>query len=225
MLFPSCAAVMLWTLSLFLLVLIIVVLFVGLVAHGFAHVVRESSADSVLPSRGGAGPIRRARKAAAPARPAPAAAKKKFLQSQVTVRRAMLTIQIPPLLPEGSDELALFYTNLSAKFLTVRHHSAVIFQLEKAPTTGQLHIQAYQEYSSPIKFATIKTTFPTAHIEKAFKDSGTCQAYCSKEETKVAGYDTVRLGVFSKGTILSYLESRGDYGYYHPSPLHLDGDY
>jgi len=212
-----------WTPS--LLKVIFVVLTVGPVPHGSAAVLDDLSVDSVLPSPGAAGPVRRRRKAPAPARPAPAQAKKNFLASQVTVRRAMLTIQVPPTLAEGSPELGVFYNSLQAKFLVARHHSACVYQLEKAPTTGQLHIQAYQEFSAPVKFASIKANFPTAHIEKAFKDSATCQAYCSKEETRVGAYPTVRHGVFSKGAILSYLESRGDYGYYAPFPLHPDGEY
>lgn len=56
-----------------------------------------------------------------------------------------------------------------------------VFGMEKAPTTGTRHIQAYVVYHKRVRFPTVKRDFPRAHIEVA---KGTPQQnydYCTKD--------------------------------------------
>lgn len=65
----------------------------------------------------------------------------------------------------------------------------LLYQLERAPTTGQLHLQGFVTYSQVHSLAQVKVTLhhDTAHVEKM---QGTVQQsidYCTKSTTKVAG--------------------------------------
>lgn len=64
-----------------------------------------------------------------------------------------------------------------------------IFQLEKAPSTGQLHYQGYLRMSSPKAMARVKALFAPwqPHLEKCNGAEEKNIAYCSKEESRVAG--------------------------------------
>lgn len=57
-------------------------------------------------------------------------------------------------------------------------------QLEKAPTTGQLHLQLMLE-TPRIRFGTVKKQFPKAHIEVA-RDKLALSTYVGKHESRVA---------------------------------------
>lgn len=67
----------------------------------------------------------------------------------------------------------------------------LFYQVERAPTTGQLHLQGFIVLKKKGTFNAVKALFPGAHIERA---RGTQQQnidYCSKSETKVCGPFTV----------------------------------
>jgi len=69
-------------------------------------------------------------------------------------------------------------------------HKFSIFQLERAPSTGQLHLQGYSELSSTARFNWIQGNwngFRTAHFEKRRGSQQQAIDYCKKEESRVAG--------------------------------------
>lgn len=62
-----------------------------------------------------------------------------------------------------------------------------VYQIERAPTTGQLHVQGLICFSSPRRLAAIKTLVGNnPHCEACKSVSGSI-TYCSKAETRVAG--------------------------------------
>lgn len=64
-----------------------------------------------------------------------------------------------------------------------------VWQLEKSPTTGRLHVQGYVEFSKALTIAAIKKAIgdTTAHIEEAKGSSHQNKKYCSKSESRVEG--------------------------------------
>lgn len=64
----------------------------------------------------------------------------------------------------------------------------LIYQVEKAPTTGTEHIQAYLELNAVYRFQRVLSLLPDgSHVESA---RGTCQQnilYCSKADSRVNG--------------------------------------
>lgn len=63
----------------------------------------------------------------------------------------------------------------------------MIWQHERAPSTGTLHIQGYVEFNSPVRYTHLTKKWPGAHIECAKGDAKDNIAYCSKSESKIAG--------------------------------------
>lgn len=64
-----------------------------------------------------------------------------------------------------------------------------ICQLEKAPTTGQLHLQGYLEFKGGKRVNTIvKDELPGAHLEKRLGSQKQAIDYCKKSESQVDGY-------------------------------------
>lgn len=65
----------------------------------------------------------------------------------------------------------------------------IIFQTERCPNTGRFHFQGYCELTDKMTMAGIKTLFkdPTMHVEQRMGSQQEAIAYCSKEETRVAG--------------------------------------
>lgn len=58
----------------------------------------------------------------------------------------------------------------------------IIVGKEVAPTTKQVHLQIYVEYSHQATFNQMKDRFPGAHIEVAFSPGYQCSMYCKKEK-------------------------------------------
>lgn len=63
--------------------------------------------------------------------------------------------------------------------------SKYIYQIEKGES-GTEHIQLWIYFENPIEWKTVKSWFPTAHIEKAKSNRHSIE-YCSKKETRVRG--------------------------------------
>lgn len=63
-------------------------------------------------------------------------------------------------------------------------------QLEAGGKTGYLHWQIYIENENPIKFITLKNSFPTAHIEPRWGTKEQALDYVTKENT----YAGIRIG-------------------------------
>lgn len=92
-------------------------------------------------------------------------------------RRFMLTINNP----EQTDE------DFEKYLQSLEHMKFYSFNREQAPTTGTIHFQLFAIFSSPKRFSTVKSYFPTAHIECCKKSSSTCLEYTTKSETRVSG--------------------------------------
>lgn len=74
----------------------------------------------------------------------------------------------------------------------VQKHSGkcryIICQLEKAPETGALHMQAYVVFNNALAMKGVKTIFgERAHVEIARGTAKQNIDYCSKTDSRVAG--------------------------------------
>lgn len=68
--------------------------------------------------------------------------------------------------------------------------SYVVWQVEVAPTTGQHHLQGYCEFTVPLSFSQITSSFPFlngAHLEPRKGTQKQAIDYCKKEETRFNG--------------------------------------
>lgn len=66
----------------------------------------------------------------------------------------------------------------------------VVWQYEKCPTTGALHIQGYAEFLKPCRIAGARKLLslpPTTHFEARRGTKEEARNYCMKEETRVDG--------------------------------------
>ena len=68
-----------------------------------------------------------------------------------------------------------------------------IWQLERSPTTGRLHLQGYLEFKSSMRRSAVKRFLsqPSCHLEGRRGSRDQAADYCRKEETRVAGPWTV----------------------------------
>lgn len=56
-----------------------------------------------------------------------------------------------------------------------------VYGREIAPSTGNVHIQAYMQFSNPQRFSTLKKIIPTAHLEESQAQNARAAAgYCKK---------------------------------------------
>ena len=101
-------------------------------------------------------------------------------------RRFILTINNPT---QTDEELNSYIESLE-------HFKYSCWQREKGEKTGTEHIQMFIIFSIGKRFATIKSYFPTAHIEKVRGSNSQARDYCSKSETRVSG--PYELGTFAE---------------------------
>lgn len=92
-------------------------------------------------------------------------------------RRWMLTINNPT---QSDDEIKEYIQGLE-------HFKYGMFQREKGHEMETEHIQMFLIFSIGKRFSTIKTYFPTAHIEQSRGTNAQCRDYCSKSDTRVSG--------------------------------------
>jgi hypothetical protein len=76
---------------------------------------------------------------------------------------------------------------------SLEHFKYSIFQQEKVETE---HIQMFLVFTVGKMFNTIKTYFPTAHIEECKGSNVQCRDYCSKTETRIG--EVYELGQFAE---------------------------
>jgi RNA helicase./Putative viral replication protein. len=62
-----------------------------------------------------------------------------------------------------------------------------IGQIEKCPSTGKLHYQAYFEFENAVRITAITKTLNGAHVERRLGSRQDAITYCSKEESRVSG--------------------------------------
>lgn len=65
----------------------------------------------------------------------------------------------------------------------------LVGQLERSPTTGKRHVQAYVVFKCPQSLSAVKRLLPTAHLEMARGSPIQNKEYCSKQETRIATDD------------------------------------
>lgn len=76
--------------------------------------------------------------------------------------------------------------------------SYMVYQEEMAPTTNMVHFQGYLEFPIPRRMAWIKKVLgQTVHLEPASGTPAQCEAYCTKDDTRVA--EPIRFGTLSQG--------------------------
>jgi len=109
----------------------------------------------------------------------------------MTARHWCITSFQTPLLEQYDPEL------YAAHFDEFPNINYLIFQLEKAPTTDQVHLQGYIEYKKPVRMGTVKATFEdnTAHIEKRIGTREQCITYCKKEESRLENTEPFQYGI------------------------------
>lgn len=86
------------------------------------------------------------------------------------------------------DSIEKYISNLE-------HIKYAIFQIEKGESETE-HIQAFISFTIGKRFNTIKTYFPTAHIEEVRGSNVQARDYCSKEDTRVVG--PIEIGNFAE---------------------------
>lgn len=99
------------------------------------------------------------------------------MEENTQARRWVLTINNPK---ETDEEMQEYLKNLE-------HFKYYMFQREKGEKEGTIHFQIYIVFTIGKRFSTIKSYFPTAHIEKAQGSNIQCRDYCSKSETRISG--------------------------------------
>ena len=62
----------------------------------------------------------------------------------------------------------------------------VVFQKEQG-AQGTIHFQGYVQWTIRKRLVAVKKILPTAHWEVARGTPDQCQAYCTKEETRIEG--------------------------------------
>lgn len=92
-------------------------------------------------------------------------------------RRFLLTINNPK---ETDDNFEKYVQELE-------HFKYCIFQREKGHETGTEHFQVFIIFTIAKRFSTIKSYFPTAHIEACKGSNVQCRDYCCKSDTRVSG--------------------------------------
>lgn len=98
-------------------------------------------------------------------------------ESRASSRRWMLTINNP----EQTDEEMQKYIK------SLEHFKYSTFQREKGHEKETEHFQIFIIFTIGKRFSTLKSYFPTAHIEQAQGTNVQCRDYCSKEDTRISG--------------------------------------
>lgn len=75
---------------------------------------------------------------------------------------------------------------LHTAFLEISNIAYICGQVEKAPTTGQLHIQGFMHFSKQIRLSAIKSHDNRLHIDLVKVNNG-AEQYAMKEDTREHG--------------------------------------
>jgi len=77
-----------------------------------------------------------------------------------------------------------FDSGLSAGESFIR---GAIYQQERCPDTGRLHLQAYLETQRPVRLTALSKLWPGIHAERRLGTRQQAIDYCTKEKSKVSG--------------------------------------
>lgn len=83
----------------------------------------------------------------------------------------------------------------------LKHITYFIFQQEVG-TFGTAHLQVYLNFSMSKRFSTIKTLFPTAHIEPMLGTKTQAKQYCSKDNSRRIACDLQQCKVYEFGEFI-----------------------
>lgn len=103
-----------------------------------------------------------------------------------TSRNYCFTLQVP----DGTPDPAVFAEGFVRTLGTADAIRYAIWQLERAPTSGQLHLQGYLELSAPMRMPGVAKLFGEQlwpHLEPRRGLREQARDYCSKQDTRVAG--------------------------------------
>lgn len=90
------------------------------------------------------------------------------------------TTGVPPPYPEPlKEDFFGEFGKLKGKYC--------VYQLEKCPETGRLHLQMFLQFDNQIRLSTIKDLCPGAHAEPCKAAEKNNERYCSKEASRLAG--------------------------------------
>ena len=98
-----------------------------------------------------------------------------------------------------NQELDKFHSALSEPTAPIKDSVRyAVWQFEKAPETGRIHIQAYLKFKSPRRIAFVKSLFgiSSLHLEKRMGSDSQARDYCMKEESRHEGKGPYEYGTF-----------------------------
>lgn len=72
-------------------------------------------------------------------------------------------------------------------YFNLKNFDFFVFQIEKGNETNYKHYQIYVEHDNKIRFSSLKSKFPTAHIEKREGTKKQAYEYCTKKDTRIHG--------------------------------------
>ena len=92
----------------------------------------------------------------------------------------------------NEEEAKLWVDTATAELAPVdlfdaEHMKAAFYQLERAPTTGQVHLQGFVVMHKVSRLTAVSKVLPHAHLELMKGTVVQNVEYCSKSATKVAG--------------------------------------
>jgi len=94
-------------------------------------------------------------------------------------RRFCFTLNNP------SDEHHFAIVDLAVNY---EHTRYLVYQVEKAPSTGTVHVQGYCEFDAPHRFSRVLDLLPVgAHVEGARGTAKQNVLYCTKSESRIDG--------------------------------------
>ena len=111
---------------------------------------------------------------------------RRAVQANITTRNWMWTLNDP------TDDERQYFSGLTQ---LPRGIKFIIFQEERAPSTGTIHFQGYLELQNACKIGWLKNNFNArAHYDARRGTQEEAITYCSKTETRVEGGLSLRLG-------------------------------
>lgn len=63
----------------------------------------------------------------------------------------------------------------------------VVYQIERCPESGRLHIQGFIQFKNQVRLPTLKELLPGAHVELCRASEKNNERYCSKLDSRIAG--------------------------------------
>jgi hypothetical protein len=113
-------------------------------------------------------------------------------------RRYILTINNPFAENEKTKDLYTDIKTFTEYVKSLEHFKYAIFQQEQGEKEHTDHIQMFITFTCGKMFNTIKTYFPTAHIEEVKGTNVGARDYCSKTDTRLPNTEPIEIGLFAE---------------------------